>query len=266
MMINYRNICKEVVKAVHETGEFILKESEGFDIRRMETKGLNDFVSYVDKGSEKMLIEKLSIIVPEAGFIVEEGSSTKKGGKFCWVVDPLDGTTNFVHGVRFFAISVGLIEDDEPVTGVVYDINGKETFTAWKNGGAWLNGNSIHVSDAPRLSDSLIATGIPYSDFRRLNDYMDCLTHFCKTTHGIRRFGSASIDLAYVACGRFDAFFEYGLKPWDIAAGTLLVREGGGRVSNFAGNEKNLSGNETIASNSLIFTEFLENVSKFMHD
>ena len=157
------------------------------------------------------------------------------------------------------------MEDNEIVTGVVYEAGGDEIFTSWKNGGTWLNDNPVHVSDAGTLSESLIATGFPYSDFSRLGNFMNSLTHFCKTTHGIRRLGSASIDLAYVACGRFEAFYEYGLNPWDVAAGILIVREAGGRVSDFSGDEKNISGNEIVAANKLVFPEFLENVSKFMH-
>ncbi len=264
-MVNYKSICKEIVKAVRETGKFIRIESSGFDIGMTESKGLNNFVSYVDKGSEKMLVEKLGTILPEAGFIAEEGTSTKKGLSYCWVIDPLDGTTNFLHGLHPFAISVALMEANEIVAGVVYEAGGNEIFTAWKDGGAWLNNKPVRVSAAHTLSDSLIATGFPYSDFNRLGNFMNSLTHFCKTTHGIRRLGSASIDLAYVACGRFEAFYEYGLNPWDIAAGILLVREAGGRVSDFSGNEKNISGDEIVAANNLVFPEFLKNVSKFMH-
>ena len=263
-MIDLKNICKEVEKTARETGAFILKESEGFDISRTEKKGLNDFVSYVDKGSEKMLVEKLSRLLPEAGFKTEEGTSTKKGLKYCWVIDPLDGTTNFLHGLPPYAISIALMEYDEVVAGVVYEVSGNETFTAWKNGGAWLNGQQIHVSKATKLSDSLIATGFPYSDFSHLDTYMKCLTYFCKHTHGIRRLGSAAIDLAYVACGRFEVFYEYGLHPWDIAAGIIIVREAGGKISDFSGNEKNLNGDEIVASTDTVFPEVLEIVSKFM--
>ena len=262
--MDLKYICSEIEKAAREAAGFILNESQGFDINRTEKKGLNDFVSYVDKGSEKMLVEKLSKLLPEAGFITEEGTSEKVGLKYCWVIDPLDGTTNFIHGFHPYAISIGLMEYDEVIAGVVYEVSGNETFIAWKNGGAWLNGLRIGVSKAPKLSDSLVATGFPYSDFHRIDAYMDCLTHLCKHTHGIRRLGSAAIDLAYVACGRFEVFFEYGLHHWDIAAGMLIVREAGGRVSDFSGNEKNLKGEEFLASNSNVFSEILEIVSKFM--
>ena len=263
-MINLKDITIEIEKAARETGAFILKESESYDINLTESKGLNDFVSYVDKGSENMLVKKLSLLLPEAGFITEEGTIEKRGLKYCWVIDPLDGTTNFLHGLHPYAISIALMEDDEVVAGVVYEVSGNEVFTSWKDGGAWLNGKAFHVSKATRLADSLIATGFPYSDFDLIDPYMKCLTHFCKHTHGIRRLGSASIDLAYLACGRFEAFYEYGLHPWDVAAGILLVREAGGRVSDFSGIEKNLTGEEIVAANSSVFSDVLEIVSKFM--
>ncbi len=265
-MVDLKKICNEVVTSVLETEKFILRESGNFDISRTEVKGLHDLVSYVDKGSEKMLVDKLSVIMPEAGFIAEEGTSTKKGVRYCWVIDPLDGTTNFVHGLHPYGISVALTDNGEPVAGVVCDVGGNEIFKAWKNGGAWMNDKAIRVSGASCLADSLVATGLPYNNFSLLEKYMRCLTHFCKTTHGIRRLGSASIDLAYVACGRFEAFYEYDLKIWDVAAGIIILREAGGRVSDFSGNEKNLAGNEIVAANTLVFPEFLENVSKFMQE
>jgi myo-inositol-1(or 4)-monophosphatase len=263
-MIDLKDICKEIERAARETAIFIQKESERFDISLTESKGLNDFVSYVDKGSEKMLVEKLSILLPEAGFITEEGTSKKKGVKYCWVIDPLDGTTNFLHGLHPYSISIGLMEFNEVVAGVVYEASGDEVFTAWENGGAWLNGRAIHVSKAAKLSDSLLATGFPYSDFAGLPQYMNLLKYLVQNTHGLRRLGSAAIDLAYVACGRFEAFYEYGLQPWDFAAGMILVKEAGGKVSDFSGIENNLSGEEIIAANSSVFSEVLEIVSKFM--
>lgn len=265
-MTGLKALCAEIESAARMAGEFIKNESVVFDINDTESKGLNNFVTYVDKGSEKMLIEKLAPLIPEAGFIAEEGTSAKKGLKYNWIIDPLDGTTNFLHGVHPFAVSIGLMENNEVIAGVVHEVGGDETFTAWKNGGAWLNGKKIHVSQTPRLSGSLAATGFPYNLFDRLDPYMNLLTYLVKNTHGIRRLGSASIDLAYVACGRFDLFFEYDLKPWDIAAGMLIVREAGGRFSDFSGNMANLSGDETIASNALIYNEILEIVSSFMKD
>jgi len=265
-MTDLKSLCAEIESAARMAGEFIKNESAVFNINSTETKGLNNFVTYVDKGSEKMLVEKLSLLVPEAGFIAEEGTSVKKGPKYNWVIDPLDGTTNFLHGVHPYAVSIGLMENDEIVAGVVHEAGGDETFTAWKNGGAWLNGDRINVSSTPKLSGSLAATGFPYNLFDRINPYMDLLTYLLKNTHGLRRLGCASIDLAYVACGRFDLFFEYDLKLWDIAAGMLIVREAGGKFSDFSGKMTNLTGDETIASNSLIYYEILEIIGNFMGD
>ncbi len=263
-MNDLKHLCTEIESIAREAAEFIVNESAVFDIGSAESKGLNNFVTYVDKGSEQLLIEKLAPLIPEAGFIAEEGTTIKKGKKYNWVIDPLDGTTNFLHGVRPYAISIGLMENDDVIAGVVHEVGGNETFTAWKDGGAWLNGKRIHVSETTRLSDSLVATGFPYNLFDRLDPYMSLLTYLVKHSHGVRRLGSASIDLAYVAAGRFDLFFEYDLKHWDIAAGMLLVREAGGRFSDFSGRMEKLTGDETLASNALIFPEVLGIIGKFM--
>lgn len=263
-MINLKEICIEAEKIAREAGEFIRQEAVNFDIKRTETKGLNNFVSYVDKGAEEIIVKKLSLLLPEAGFITEEGTSEKKSSRYYWVIDPLDGTTNFLHGVPPYAVSIGLKEFDDFIAGVIYEITGDEMFTAWKNGGAWLNGRNIKVSDTLKLSDSLIATGFPYSDFSRLDKYLDCFAYFCKNTHGIRRLGSAATDIAYIACGRFEAFYEYGLHPWDVAAGIVILREAGGRVSDFSGNENKLHGEEIVAAGKAVFPEILEIINKFM--
>jgi myo-inositol-1(or 4)-monophosphatase len=209
-------------------------------------------------------LKRLSRLLPEAGFLTEEGTITKSGVKYCWVIDPLDGTTNFLHGLHPYSISIGLKEYDEVVAGLVYEIKGNEVFTAWKDGGAWLNGKQIHASKAKELSESLIAIGFPYAEFDRLEKFMESLKYFCKHTHGIRRMGSAAVDLAYVACGRVEVFYEYGLHPWDIAAGIILIREAGGQISDFSGNVKNLTGVEIIAANNGVFSEVQKIVSKFM--
>jgi myo-inositol-1(or 4)-monophosphatase len=263
-MIDIKDLCAEIEAAAREAGTFIMKESERFDIRSTEIKGINNFVTYVDKGSERMLIEKLGPLIPEAGFIAEEGTCVKKGEKYNWIIDPLDGTTNFLHGVHPFAVSIGLMENNEVIAGVVHEPGAKETFTAWKGGGAWLNGKRIHVSNVEVLSGALAATGFPYNLFDRLDPYMELLKYLVKNTHGVRRLGSAAIDIAYVACGRYDLFFEYDLKIWDIAAGMLILREAGGRFSNFSGKMTGLDGSETLASNALIYNEILKIVQNFM--
>jgi myo-inositol-1(or 4)-monophosphatase len=263
-MTDLKALCAEIEIAARQAGEFIMNESATFDVRNTEIKGLNNFVSYVDKGSEIMLIDKLGSLIPEAGFIAEEGTSVKKGDKYNWIIDPLDGTTNFLHGVHPFAVSIGLMEGDEVMAGVVHEPGWNETFTAWKGGGAWLNGKKIEVSPVPKLSGALTATGFPYNLFDRLDPYMELLKQLVRNTQGIRRMGSAAIDLAYVACGRYDLFYEYDLKIWDIAAGMLIVREAGGRFSDFSGKMTGLDGSETLASNALIYDEILEIIRSFM--
>lgn len=262
--MNLRDICFEIEAIAGEAGSFIMSEAQAFDIGTAERKGFNDFVTHVDRGAEKMLVERLGKLIPEAGFLVEENTSSKKGRRYTWVVDPLDGTTNFIHGIHPFAISIGLMEDDDIIAGVVQEASGEETFTAWKGGGAWLNGKKINVSKADKPSLSLIATGFPYKDFSRLDSYLKCLGWLLNNTHGVRRMGSAAIDLAYVACGRYEVFFEYGLNPWDVAAGTVLVREAGGVVSDFSGNRNSISGLEFLASNEAVYPEILEIISTFM--
>jgi myo-inositol-1(or 4)-monophosphatase len=265
-MINLKGITTEMENIAREAGAFIKNEAVNFDIGRTEVKGLNNFVSYVDKASEELIVRKLSSLMPEAGFITEEGTSQKSGARYCWVVDPLDGTTNFLHGLPPYAVSIGLREYDEDVAGTVFEITSNEMFTAWKNGGAWLNGKKINVTDASSLSESLVATGFPYNDFGHLDKYIECFTWFLKNTHGVRRLGSAATDIAYIACGRFEAFYEYGLSPWDISAAAIILREAGGRISDFSGIETALTGEEIVAANNNIYPEILKIVHKFMKE
>ncbi|MDD4644808.1 MAG: inositol monophosphatase family protein, partial [Bacteroidales bacterium] len=229
----------------------------------IETKGKMDFVTDVDKQSEKQLLDGLALILPEAGFIAEEGTYTQRGKKFNWIVDPLDGTTNFIHGVFPFSVSIALMEDEELVAGVIYDPLQDECFSAWKGGPARLNGKTIHTSQRASLSEALVATGFPYTDFSLIDPYMASLKDIMGCTHGIRRLGSAAMDLAYVACGRYDAFWEYHLKPWDVAAGTLIIRQAGGQVNDFHGGDNYLFGETYVASNGLIHKEFLDLLKKY---
>lgn len=263
-MTDLKLLTSEVEKTAREAGEFIRNEVTRFDISRAEVKGLNNFVSYVDKSAEEIIVNRLKSLLPEAGFNTEEGTAKSEGKKYSWVIDPLDGTTNFIHGCPPFAVSIGLREDGEDIAGVVYEITADEMFTGWKNGGAWLNGKKIQVSSIVSLAESLVATGFPYSDFSRLDNYIELFRWFLKNSHGVRRLGSAATDIVYIACGRFEAFYEYGLYPWDVSAATIILREAGGRVSDFSGNEKNLSGNEIVAASETVFAEILQVVNNFM--
>ena len=263
-MIDYKHLCLQVCDISKQAGEFIRKEADAFSDKRIEVKGLHNFVTDVDKGAEKLIVGRLQEILPEAGFIAEEGTNTTRGERYDWVIDPLDGTTNFIHGLPPHAVSIGLLENGCPVLGVVYEITLGECFYAWKDSAAYLNGKEIHVSDRTKVQDALIATGFPYCDFHLMRPYIDCLEYLLRHSHGVRRLGSAAVDLAYVACGRFEAFYEYGLSPWDVVGGSFILKQAGGRASDFSGGENYIFGKELVAANSAIFDEFLETVKQFM--
>ena len=258
-----QKLCQDVCVLTKKVGIFIKEQGKIFSSAKVEVKGKNDFVSYVDKTAEKQLVEGLSLLLPEAGFIAEEGTSTKKGEHYNWIIDPLDGTTNFIHGIPCFAISIALMKDNVLVMGVIYEINLDECFYAWEGSKAYLNDKEINVSSNPTLSASLIATGFPYYDYHRMDEYMELFKYFMKNTRGLRRLGSAATDLAYVACGRFEGFYEYSLQPWDVAAGAFIVQQAGGKVTDFKGGEDYIFGKEIVAGNEVCFDEFLLAVQKF---
>ena len=260
-MDNLKQLTEEVSLLSREIAAFIRAESPGFTEASVESKSLNNLVSYVDKVAEQRFVDALKDLLPEAGFIAEEGTGEKVEG-LNWVIDPLDGTTNFVHGVPCYCTSVALIKDGEIQLGVVLEVNRDECFAAYRGGGATMNGKPISVSKRANLQDSLLATGFPYDDFGFESEYMDLLRELMHRTRGIRRLGSAAADLAYVACGRFEAFYEYGLNSWDVAAGVLLVREAGGKVSGFQPSKDPVFDEEIVASNSAIHDELLEVIEK----
>lgn len=260
--MNYEKICSEASAIALKAGEFIQQELGKVQGQSIEDKSLNQLVSYVDRTAEKILVEGLQKVLPEATFLTEENTIENKEGEWQWIIDPLDGTTNFLHEVPVFSVSIALKHQEEIVVGIVYEVNRKECFYAWKGGGAWLNHQRIHVSKTPELAKALIATGFPVTNFERLPQYLNTLGLFMQHTRGVRRLGSAATDLAYVACGRFDAFFEYNLNPWDVAAGILLVEEAGGQVSDFWGGDDHLSGREVLASNSNIFSILLSYIQQ----
>lgn len=245
-----QQLLQDVIVLVKETGEFIRDEALKFDHSKIEYKGKNDLVSYVDKEAEKRLINGLSEALPGSGFIAEEGTSTHRSDTYNWIIDPLDGTTNFTHGLPIFSISVALLKRNELALGVVYEINKDECFHAVKGGGAFLNHVPIQVSQIKSLDKALLATGFPYYNFEQMPSYLNIINELMQATHGLRRMGSAAVDLAYTACGRFEGFFEYNLNAWDVAAGVLLVQEAGGKVTDFKGGNDFLFGRELVAGNS----------------
>ncbi|MCB0430459.1 MAG: inositol monophosphatase [Flavobacteriales bacterium] len=251
-------IIEGMISAAKEAGAYLKSMQLRVRDLEVETKSLNSFVTEADKTSEAMLIQRLEALVPEAGFIAEEGTKSDQGQRHRWIIDPLDGTTNFIHGLPSYCISLALADGDRLLAGVIYEPNLDECFHAHADGPAFLNGKPIRVSKAQTAKDSLLATGFPYHDYGKMQAYLDVLGHLMQNTHGLRRWGSAAIDLAYVACGRFDAFYEYGLQPWDVAAGALIVQQAGGKVSTFSGGNDFVFGQEILASNGHTHAELLD--------
>ncbi|QKJ29277.1 inositol monophosphatase [Mucilaginibacter mali] len=258
-----QQILPQVVEIAKKAGAFIREERAKFNPDKIEYKGLNDMVSYVDKTAEQIIVSELEKLLPQAGFITEEKTKTIVAEQYNWIIDPLDGTTNFIHGLPCFSVSIALKEYDELVLGVVYEVNLDECFYACKGQPAYLNGKEIHVSNKPKVADSLIATGFPYYDFSKQAAYISLFTELMKSCHGLRRIGSAAVDLVYTACGRFEAFYEYNLNPWDIAAGVVIVRQAGGEVVNYKGGDEVMEARELLATNGKITGEMLEIVQKY---
>ena len=255
-----QKLLPHVIEIAKKGGDFIRQERKHFDRDRLEFKGTNDLVSYVDRETEKLLVRELSELIPEAGYITEEETVSQEPKELQWIIDPLDGTTNFVHGVPIFSVSIALASNEVPVVGVVYEINRDECFYAVKGGGAYCNGQQIKVSTTSSLADSLIVSGYPARDFDQLPNYIAALNMLMPKTQGMRRLGSAATDLAYVACGRVSCFFESNINSYDVAAGALIVQEAGGKVTDFSGGDNWLFGREIIAANG-VHAEVLQMVS-----
>jgi len=261
--MNYEILCTKVISIVRLTGNFIRKEALQFDVQKIEYKGLNDMVSYVDKTAEQKLVQNLEKLIPDAGFITEEKTINRTGKTYTWIIDPLDGTTNFIHGIPAYGISVALYEDGLPVIGVVYELNRGEMFYSYKDGPALMNKKEIRVSTNPDLKSSLLATGFPYYQFDKQPQYLKLLTEMMQKSHGVRRIGAAAIDLVYTACGRFDAFFEYNLQQWDFAAGCFIVQQAGGEVYDFAGGSDYFTKREILATNGKLTAEMLTAIKQY---
>jgi myo-inositol-1(or 4)-monophosphatase len=240
------------VETAMEAGGILLSE---FDHpAKISYKGEVDLVTQADRRSEEAIVGRLRSYFPKHAIVAEEGSGQEGDARYRWIVDPLDGTTNFAHGYPCFAVSIGFEEAGELSVGVIYQPITKELFTTSRGEGAYLNEKRIRVSGIDRLSTSLLATGFP-STKRTRNPNIHYYWNFTLRSHGVRRDGSAALDLASVACGRFDGFWEFGLHPWDTAAGVLLVREAGGVVTSFSGRPYRLGDYETLASNGRIHAE-----------
>jgi myo-inositol-1(or 4)-monophosphatase len=243
------------VEIARDAGKILLEENA--KPREIHYKGEVDIVTQADKRSEAAIVARLRREFPEHSIVAEEGSgSGSQSAEFVWHVDPLDGTTNFAHGYPCFAVSLGLLQFGEPLAGVVLDPVHNELFSAARGDGAFLNGQPIHVSAVESLSESLLSTGFPVQQRdqnRNIHYYWD----YTLRSHGVRRDGAAALDLCYVACGRFDGFWEFWLKSWDTAAGMLMVSEAGGRISDFAAGKFQPGGREILATNGRIHEEMM---------
>ncbi len=247
------NFLDAAIEIAREAGQVLMAHrGVGFTL-----KGEHDLVTAADHASEQLVMGRLAEQFPTHGIVAEEGGLAEMRSEFRWYVDPLDGTTNFAHGFPMWNVTLGLARNDEVIAGVIYDPLNRELFATERGAGAWLNGARIQTSGVTRLDDSLLATGFP-SRKRHHNVNIHFYYQLAMITHGIRRAGSAALDLAYTACGRLEGFWEFGLNPWDMAAGTLLVEEAGGRVSGMKGEPLDLHGRYLLADNGRIHREILE--------
>jgi len=258
------DLDKDIQELVRKTGKFIEAEFERFSFGEVEYKAQNDPFSYVDVTAENILKEGGNQLLPGSGFINEESEDQPSENGYQWIIDPLDGTVNFIHGLPHFSISVALAYESETLLGYVYGIPKKEMFHAQKGKGAFLNQHPIWVSDKSGLNNALVVTGFPYAYAEWVDLYIKAIGELIRDCHGLRRLGSAALDLAYVAAGRMEAFFEFGLNPWDVAAGALIVEEAGGYVSDFEGKETYLFDKQILATNGKVHTDVLKVLQKHM--
>jgi len=263
--MDYQTLLQQSLPVVEEAAAFIRSQAGKVSEQEVETKEHNSLVSYVDKTAEEMLVNGLRSILPEAGFITEEETTLQVESNYTWIIDPLDGTTNFLQNIPFYCVSVGLTHNGELVVGIVSDVVHQETYYAWKGGGAWCNGVQISVSDKASVVDAVVATGFPYAALNVSPPLVDVFEYFLKNARGMRRLGSAALDLAYVACGRFDIYYETSLNAWDIAGGILLVKEAGGSVSDFTGGQLMLENGQVISANARMFPEASAIIRKFFN-
>ena len=246
------------VRAARRAGSIINRASLGGSALQVRSKRANDFVTQVDGAAEEAVIDIVRKAYPDHGFIAEESGETSANAEYLWIIDPLDGTTNFIHGFPQYAVSIAVQHRGALAHAVVYDPGKNELFTASQGRGAFLNDRRIRVSKCLKLDDALVGTGFPFKELGRLDLYMRQLRTFMEKSSGVRRAGAAALDLAYVACGRLDAFWELGLAPWDMAAGALLIQEAGGLVADITGEQEFMSSGDVCAATPKIFPAVLE--------
>ena len=253
------------VKAARRAGNLIHRAADNIDHLTVTKKSNADYVSEVDKAAERTIIQTILDVYPTHAILAEE-SGAQGESEYLWIIDPLDGTTNFLHGFPQYAVSIALQHNGVLTQAVVYDPTRNDLFTATRGRGAFLNDRRIRVSKRAELADSLIGTGFPYTKFTHMDAYMGILRDMMQKTAGLRRPGSAALDLAYTAAGRYDGFYETGLKPWDIAAGCLLITEAGGLVGDLEGNDSYLKSGHLCAGNPKIFAQMLQVIAPHLTD
>ena len=257
-MLDLKQLTVEVCRIATEAGHFLKEERKKSHRERVIEKHAHDYVSYVDKESEVRLVKALSALLPEAGFITEEGSATYQNESYCWVIDPLDGTTNYIHDEAPYCVCIALRSQTELLIGVVYEVCRDECFYAWKGGKAFMNGEEIHVSDVSQAQDAFVITELPYNYQQYKQTALHLIDRLYGVVGGIRMNGSAAAAICYVAAGRFDAWLEAFIGKWDFSAAALMVLEAGGRITDFCGSDAFLDGHHIIATNGLLHPLFLK--------
>jgi myo-inositol-1(or 4)-monophosphatase len=246
------------VRAARKAGSIINRSALSSEGLKVKAKQANDFVTQVDQAAEEAIIGIVRNAYPDHGFLAEESGKSEGKGEYVWIIDPLDGTTNFIHGFPQYCTSIGVQHRGALAHAVVYDPVKNELFTASKGGGAFLNDRRIRVSKCLKLQDALVGTGFPFRELGRVDLYLKQLRHLMSNSSGVRRAGAAALDLAYVACGRLDAFWELGLAPWDMAAGALLIQEAGGLVGDLRGEADYLERGEIATATPKVFPQLLD--------
>ncbi|MDH3759965.1 MAG: inositol monophosphatase [Gammaproteobacteria bacterium] len=250
------------IRAAHRAGDFIVRKINKLPDLQVEVKARNDFVSEVDREAEARIIEDLLKSYPDHGIVAEESGQIEGEGEYRWIIDPLDGTTNYLHGFPHYAVSIACEHRGRLTHGVIYDPFKQELFAASRGDGATLNNRRIRVSKIKSVEGALIGTGFPFKNPADLDEFLRLFSAFFKSASDMRRAGSAALDLAYVAAGRLDGFWESGLNAWDIAAGALIVREAGGIATDYQGDEKFLENGQVVAGNPRIIADMLRTISR----
>jgi len=249
------------VKAARQAGDLIIRSSESLGTLKITVKSQNDFATEVDKRAEELIISTLLTAYPEHGILAEESGYTNKDAEYIWIIDPLDGTTNFIHGFPHYAVSIALKHRDVLEQAVIYDPVRQDLFTASKGKGATLNNHRLRVSRQRRLEGAFLGTGFPFKNRTHIEPYLDIFRDIFSVTSGVRRAGAASLDLAYVASGKLDGFFEIGLKPWDLAAGILMIQEAGGLVTDFENNHGYFETGNVVCGNPRMHRTLLDKIT-----